>query len=158
MKKPDNAPTFRKEMNETKYTFTGGCYCGEVRYECEGPPLLKGLCYCRTCQKISGGAGNLFMAVDAQTFRFVQGAPTVFVAKDHPWSPARHFCRNCGVHLTARSERAPTAVLIKVGTLDDPSAFGEPQIVTWTSEMQKFHLLPPNVPAHPEIPRPERNA
>jgi hypothetical protein len=25
--------------------------------------------------------------------------------------------------------------------------------VTWTSEMQKFHLLPADVPAHPEFPR-----
>ena len=132
---------------------TGGCYCGEVRYQCEGPALLRGLCYCRTCQKISGGAGNFFMAVDAQTFRFTKGTPKAFVAKDHPWSPTRHFCETCGVHLTARSERAPSAVLVKVGTLDDPSVFEGPQLVTWTSEMQKFHLLPPDVPAHPEIPR-----
>jgi len=41
---------------------------------------------------------------------------------------------------------------IKVGTLDNPSVFGGPQMVTWTSEMQKFHLLPADVPAYPEIP------
>ena len=57
------------KVSETKLTFTGGCYCGEVRYQCEGPQRLKGLCYCRTCQMISGGAGNLFMAVDAHGYR-----------------------------------------------------------------------------------------
>jgi hypothetical protein len=103
---------------------------------------------------ISGGAGNLYMAVDAQTFQFTQGTPLSFNKKDRPWSPTRHFCGNCGVHLTARSDYAPSAVLVKVGTLDDPSLFPGPQLVTWTSEMQKFHLLPPNVPAYPEIPRP----
>jgi len=46
-------------------------------------------------------------------------------------------------------------VLIKVGTLDDPSVFEGPQLVTWTSEMQKFHLLPSDVPAHLEFPRPK---
>jgi hypothetical protein len=46
-------------------------------------------------------------------------------------------------------------VLIKVGTLDDPGLFEGPQLVTWTSEMQKFHLLPTDVPAHPEFPRPK---
>jgi hypothetical protein len=46
-------------------------------------------------------------------------------------------------------------VLIKVGTLDDPSVYEGPQLVTWTSEMQKFHLLPSDVPAHPEFPRPK---
>jgi len=103
---------------------------------------------------ISGGAGNLFMAVNAEGFQFTKGTPRAFNKKDRPGSPTRHFCLSCGVHLTARSELAPGAVLIKPGTLDDPSAFEGPQLVTWTSEMQKFHLLPPGVPAYPEMPRP----
>ena len=95
------------------------------------------------------------MAIDAKRFLFTKGTPRSFNKNDRPGSPTRHFCENCGVHLTARSERAPTAVLIKVGTLDDPSVFEGPQLVTWTSEMQKFHLLPGDVPAHPEFPRPK---
>jgi hypothetical protein len=63
------------------------------------------------------------------------------------------FLRAVRCALTARSERAATAVLIKVGTLDDPSVFAGPQMVTWTSEMQKFHTLPEGVQAHAEIPR-----
>ena len=138
-----------------KPTLTGGCYCGEIRYQCEDPPLMRGLCYCRTCQAISGGAGNLFMAVDAKGFQFTKGTPRSFNKNDRLGSPTRHFCEACGVHLTARSERAPSAVLIKVGTLDDPSVFEGPQLVTWTSEMQKFHVLPSDVPAHPEFPWPK---
>ena len=137
----------------TKPTFTGGCYCGEVRYQGEGPPLMRGLCYCLTCQKISGGGGNFFMAVEAKSFLFTQGTPKSFNKQDRPGSPTRHFFAACGVHLTARSERAPSAVLIKVGTLDDPSLFEGPQLVTWTSEMQKFHFHPADVPAHPEFPK-----
>jgi hypothetical protein len=140
----------------TVITFTGGCYCGDVRYQCESPALMKGLCYCRTCQAISGGGGNYFMAVNAQGFQFTKGTPRSFNKQDRPGSPTRHFCGNCAVHLTARSELAPTAVLIKVGTLDDPGLFEGPQLVTWTSEMQKFHILPAGVPAYPEFPR--RNA
>jgi len=139
-------------MSATNMTLLGGCLCGDVRYECAGPALLSGLCLCRTCQKISGGAGNFYMAVGAQGFRFTKGDAKAFTDQEHPWRPTRHFCGKCGVHLTARSERAPTGVLIKVGTLDDPSLFAGPQMVTWTSEMQKFHLLPPDVPAHAEIP------
>jgi hypothetical protein len=141
-----------------KLTYTGGCYCGDVRYQCEGPALMRGLCYCLTCQKISGGGGNFFMAVDAQAFQFTKGTPGSFNKQDRPGSPTRHFCQTCGVQLTARSERAPTAVLIKVGTLDDPGVFEGPELVTWTSEMQKFHILPSDVPAHPEFPRPANKA
>lgn len=142
------------EITDKPVVFTGGCYCGAVRYECEGPALLRGLCLCRTCQKISGGAGNLFMAVNAGGFRFTKGAPAAF-SRDSAISPTRHFCAECGVQLTARSPRAPGGVLIKVGSLDDPSVFQGPQLVVWTSEMQAFHLLPPDIPAHPEFPRPK---
>jgi hypothetical protein len=141
-------------MNETKLTLTGGCYCGDVRYQCEGPLLMRGLCYCLTCQMISGGAGNLFVAVHALGFQFTKGVPGAFNKNDRPGSPTRHFCRSCGVQLTAQSDRAPGAVLIKVGSLDNPSVFEGPQLVTWTSEMQKFHLLPAGVPAYPEMPKP----
>ena len=141
-------------MSATNVTIIGGCYCRAVRYECHGPLRFKGLCLCRTCQMISGGAGNLFTAVDAQTFRFTSGSPRSFTNQDHAWRPTRHFCEICGVHLTSRSERAASAVLVKVGTLDDPSVFEGPQVVTWTSEMQKFHLLPADVPAYPGLPRP----
>jgi len=140
---------------------TGGCYCKAVRYECRRPLRFQGLCLCRTCQMISGGAGNLFAAVDADTFRFTSGSPRSFTNEEHAWRPTRHFCDICGVHLTSRSERASSAVLVKIGTLDDPSVFEGPQVVTWTSEMQKFHLLPPNVPSYAELPRapaPKQNA
>lgn len=115
---------------------------------------MRGQCYCLTCQMISGGAGNLFMAVGAEGFQFVKGTPRAFNKQDRPGSPTRHFCQVCGVHLTARSELAAGAVLIKIGTLDDPSVFKGPELVTWTSEMQKFHLLPPGVRAYAEMPRP----
>jgi hypothetical protein len=131
---------------------TGGCYCRAVRYEFSGPLNFRGLCLCRTCQMISGGAGNYFAAAGADTFRFTTGSPRSYTDEEHPWRPMRHFCETCGVHLTARSARAPTAVLVKVGTLDDPGAFAGPQFVTWTSEMQKFHVLPPDVRAYPELP------
>lgn len=132
---------------------TGGCYCKAVRYECHGPLRFRGLCLCHTCQMISGGAGNLFAAVDADRFQFISGSPRFHTNEEHAWRPTRHFCEKCGVHLTSRSERASSAVLVKIGTLDDPSVFEGPQVVTWTSEMQKFHLLPPNVPSHAELPR-----
>ena len=97
----------------TDNLITGGCYCRAVRSEGRGPLHFRGLCLCRTCQMISSGAGNLFAAVDADTFKFTSGSPRSFTNEEHSWRPTRHFCEICGVYLTARSDRAASAVLIK---------------------------------------------
>src|SRR3954471_12492142 len=99
-------------MSPNRILLTGGCYCGAVRYEGAGPPSFRGLCYCRTCQMISAGAGNLFIAVDAERFQSINGTPRSFTSEDHPSRPTRHFCEIC----------------VKVGTLDDPSFFEGPQM------------------------------
>jgi hypothetical protein len=135
--------------------FTGGCYCGGVRYECDGPVRMRGLCFCRTCQVISGGAGNPFVGVMADVFRYTKGEPREFAHPERETPPVRSFCAMCGVQLTSRSPKAPGGVLIRVGTLDDLGVFEGPQVVVWTSEMQPWHQAPPGVPSWPQFPRPK---
>ncbi len=140
-------------MGEAASRLEGGCLCGEVRYVVEGPARMGGLCMCRTCQKVSGGMGNVFMGVDATAFRYTRGEPLAYCRGGD--TPTRRFCGTCGVHLTAHSPHAPGGTLIKVGTLDDPGLFAGPQLVVWTSQMQAFHQLPPGVPAFPAFPQPK---
>lgn len=131
---------------------TGGCYCGEVRYEAEGEPLMKARCHCRECQYFTGGEGNDFMAMPAAGFRFTKGQPKAFRRGDLPNANTREFCGNCGTHLLTRSPALPIAVILKVGSLDDPSQFGAPSVVIQTADAQAFHLLPEGVPAFPRFP------
>ena len=131
---------------------TGGCFCGAVRFEAAGEIRMRGLCLCRTCQKISGGAGNLFIGLEADGFRSTHGEPAHFARPEVADAPTREFCATCGVHLAARSPRAAGGVIVKVGALDDPSAFEGPGFVVWTEEKQAFHQLPEGVPAFPRFP------
>ena len=131
---------------------TGGCFCGAVRFEAAGEIRMRGLCLCRTCQKISGGAGNLFIGLEADGFRYTHGEPAHFARPEVAAAPTREFCATCGVHLAARSPRAAGGVIVKVGALDDPSAFEGPGFVVWTEEKQAFHQLPEGVPAFPRFP------
>jgi hypothetical protein len=113
---------------------------------------MRALCLCRTCQKISGGAGNLFIGIEASTFHYTRGEPHRFTRDGSGDSPTREFCGKCGVHIAARSPKAPGGLIVKVGTLDDPSAFGGPKMVFWTQERQSFHVVPAGTTAFATIP------
>ncbi|WP_091840034.1 GFA family protein [Bosea lupini] len=39
---------------------SGGCSCGQVRYEVDGDPIRVGICHCETCRKESGSAFSFF--------------------------------------------------------------------------------------------------
>jgi hypothetical protein len=131
---------------------TGRCYCGALRYEAEGEPLFRGQCHCRECQYISGGHPNVVMGMPEAGFRYTQGSPKGFRRKDLPNPVTREFCAECGTHILSRAPGLPGAVLVKVGTFDDPSLFGGPQMVIFTVDKQGFHHVPPGVPAFERTP------
>ncbi|HJQ83380.1 MAG TPA: GFA family protein [Candidatus Binatia bacterium] len=130
----------------------GGCYCGSVRYQAEGDALFKGQCHCRECQYISGGHPNLVIGMPAPGFSYVKGKAKGFSRKDLADPVTREFCAECGTHLLSRTPRLPGGVLIKVGTLDDPSVFGGPDMVIFTVDKQRFHHVPDGVPAFERLP------
>ena len=130
----------------------GGCYCGSVRYLAEGEPLLKGQCHCRECQYISGGHPNVVMGMPEPGFAYTKGSPKPYRRSDLENPVTREFCPECGTHLLTRSRGLPGAVLIKVGTLDDPSAFGGPQMVIFTIDKQSFHHVPDGVLTFERLP------
>ena len=131
-------------------TLAGGCVCRAVRFEVDGQVRMRGQCLCSTCQRISGGAGNLFLGMLASGFRYTKGKPRSYQAAED--APIRDFCGRCGVHLVARSPRAPDGVIVKVGALDDPSVFGRADFVVWTEDKHPFHVLPEGVPAFQRFP------
>lgn len=130
---------------------TGGCYCGALRYEAEGEPRLKAQCHCRECQYHSGGAPNYFMLMPGEGFAYTSGAPKTFKRGDLADPVVREFCETCGTHiLTRRSDL--TEVVLKIGTLDDPAAFGDPKIAIFTIDRQPFHLVPEGLPEFERLP------
>jgi hypothetical protein len=125
--------------------FEGGCYCGELRYRAEGDPLFKAQCHCRECQYISGGSPNMVMGLAESGFEYTKGTARGFRRSDLEDPVTREFCPNCGTHILTRSPALPGTVLLKVGTLDDPAAFGTPQMAVYTAEKQAFHSIPDGI-------------
>jgi hypothetical protein len=129
----------------------GGCYCGAVRYQAEGKPMLKAQCHCRECQYISGGSPNMFLLMPPDGFSYTKGTPKKFTRSDLEGAVTREFCAECGTHLTTRPPHVP-GVVLKVGTLDDPALFGNPKIAIYTVDKQPFHQIPEGMPTFERLP------
>ncbi len=134
--------------------YTGGCYCGRIRYQAEGEPAFKAECHCRECQHISGGGPAFVMGVPVDGFRYTSGEPARFSRDDLPHAVTREFCSRCGTHLVTipPASSGMELVMIKAGSLDDPAQYGGPEMVLYTSEKQDFHLLPEGIPAFEKFP------
>ena len=126
----------------------GGCYCGAVRYQAQGELQLKLQCHCRQCQYFTGGHPNVVMGMPSSGFSFTKGNPTHFRKENLEGARTRVFCEECGTHLLTLSPTLPDGVLIKVGTLDDPSVFGMPDVAIQTADRQPFHNLLEEVPSY----------
>ena len=129
----------------------GGCYCGKVRYEAEGEPMMKAQCHCRECQYISGGAPNMFLLMPVAGFRYTQGTPKQFKRSDLERAVTREFCAECGTHMVTRVPGLP-AVVLKVGSLDEPSTFGGPQMAIYTVDKQAYHHIPDGLQTFERLP------
>jgi len=129
----------------------GGCYCGALRYVAEGEPMLQAQCHCRECQYVTGGAPNMFMFMPLSGFRYTKGEPKTFTRTDIDNPVTREFCANCGTHI-ATPRPAYSAVVLKVGTLDDPKQFAGPLMAIYTVDRQPFHAVPEGIPVFERLP------
>ncbi len=132
-------------------TIQGGCYCGAIRYEVTGEPEGALQCHCRECQYITGGNPNIIMVFASNGFRFTKGEPKAFARDDLLAPVTRLFCPTCGTAIGTRTRRRPNSIILKVGTLDDPSVF-KPQAAIFTIDKQPFHFIPEGLPSFERLP------
>ena len=107
-------------MSKKNAKVTGGCLCGEIRYEADTAPYLVGYCHCKMCQK---GVGNLFA-----TAAFFKQADFRYIGGDLSWYEAesadRGFCPKCGSPIVFQCKGSQVAhCAIWLGTLDYPGDF-----------------------------------
>lgn len=125
---------------------TGKCYCGDIAYKATGEPLMKAECFCRECQYITGGGSLHVMVVPLDGFEITKGAVKGFARGDIEGAVTREFCPNCGTHLFTRAPGLPTAIILKVGALDDQSLYNGPDTANFACDAQPYHRLPTDIP------------
>lgn len=94
----------------------------------------------------------MFMLMPVEGFAYTRGTPKRFTRSDLESAVTREFCAECGTHLTTRRPGL-NAVILKVGTLDDPAFFGSPQMAIYTIDKQPFHAIPEGLPSFERLPK-----
>lgn len=132
-------------------TITGGCLCGRVHYQADGPALFGGICHCRSCQRASGSGGLPVMGVAEAGFA-VSGEPKAYTLTGGSGQPAtRWFCGDCGGTLYGTGEAFPGMVMIYCGSLDDAALF-TPQVLINTADRAPWHEVLTGLPAFTAMP------
>lgn len=125
---------------------SGGCFCGEIRYEISEKPIASCICYCRQCQKASGTESIQSLIIVSDKFKLTQGKPgQIESTADSGNKVTRMFCPSCGTHVYAKAHGYPQVVSIRTTTLDDPRKF-KPDIAVFTESAQPWTKIPADIP------------
>ncbi|MCP5366495.1 MAG: GFA family protein [Hyphomicrobiales bacterium] len=130
---------------------TGGCQCGAVRFEATAEPLFGGHCQCVNCRKFSGAghASNLLVPADSFT---VTGEVSLYeYTADSGAHMTRAFCPKCGSPVYGFGSGRPGGIMLRAGTLDDPSRF-TPQMVLFTASAAPWDHIGEDLPSFPGMP------
>ena len=52
---------------------TGACLCGSVKYTSSAEPVMTAVCHCKNCQKQTGTAFSIIVAVPEDSISFERG-------------------------------------------------------------------------------------
>lgn len=112
---------------------TGGCLCGQLRYEIAAEaPLTARVCWCRVCQYLGAGSGTANAAFPKAMLTVSGERSTYESVADSGAKMTRSFCPKCGTPVFSEAEPRPEAIIVRVGSLDDPE-LGKPVATIWTS-------------------------
>jgi hypothetical protein len=132
---------------------SGGCLCGKVRYSVDAEPAFVGVCHCTNCQKHSGSAFAIAIAVPKPLLT-VTGSPKTFDDRgDSGKILHRHFCADCGSSLFDEADLMPGIAMILAGTLDDNS-WVKPQTEIYCDSAQSWVSLGGERHRFPKMPPP----
>ena len=119
---------------------TGGCQCGQLRYQVTQKPKTLYCCHCTECQSQASSAFGMSLRVAADAVE-IQGRHASYLRDaDNPLAVEGVFCPDCGTRVIHRGRGADSGSSVKAGTLDDKTWL-EPVGHIWASSAQKWVKL-----------------
>lgn len=104
----------------TNHKMSGGCLCGNVRYETTAEPLEVNHCHCLSCRKHNGAPVATLAGFKKDQLTWHGKERTVYESSK---GVGRAFCSNCGTPLTWEGdagEELGSIYEVHVSTFDDP--------------------------------------
>ena len=126
--------------------FSGGCLCGEIRYESKQPAIETGYCHCSICRKSTGAPIVAFASFPEISFTYIKGTPSIYHSS---LSGHREFCSKCGTQLCYRETNNAKTVDINSGTLDYLETV-EPKFHIYTNDAVPWLNIGDKLPRYPE--------
>ncbi len=125
---------------------TGGCLCGQVRYEADGAPFHATVCHCINCRGATAAPSVAWFSVMSPALRFLAGEP-----RHYSSSPGvrRSFCPNCGTPLTFQRTDLTDEIDVTTCSLDDPEKVPPRDHVRTRSKLS-WVRVDDGLPAFPE--------
>ena len=130
------------------HSLTGGCLCGEIRYELATPIEQLVQCHCRSCQQGSGAGASVNAMIASKDLEFVKGEPKVYIDTAASGNRLfRAFCANCGSPIYSQREATPERRTLRAGSMDDSNAA---RIVMniWTRSARPWAYIDPGLLSH----------
>ncbi len=127
--------------------FEGGCACGAVRYRMGSAPMFVHCCHCRDCQRQTGSAFVLNALIETNRVTVLSGEPVPYLMPTDSGRPHTVFrCPACGTAVWSEYGGVKSLRFVRVGTLDDPTAF-TPDVHIFVRSKLPWIALPEGVPA-----------
>jgi len=123
-------------------THKGGCHCGAIRFEAEGPTnITASQCNCSICRK----TGYLHMIVAKDRFRLLRGEDAIETYTFNTGVAQHYFCRYCGVKSFYVPRSHPDGISVNVNCID-PGTISSLQVqpfdgANWEENIHKLSPL-----------------
>jgi hypothetical protein len=131
---------------------TGGCQCGQARYEVTSEPTEIYVCHCTECRKQSASAFGISVDFPRASLRLTQGGVASWTrAADSGRRRECFFCPVCGSRLWHAMPDSDADISVKGGSLDAPPDLTN-AVHIWTSRKLAGVIIPANARQYPREP------
>jgi hypothetical protein len=124
--------------------YTGGCFCGAIRYRITGEGYDAVNCHCRRCRRSVGAPFVSWVSFRVEEFEYTAGAPAEYESSP---GALRAFCSVCGTSLGNRRVDRPEEIVISICSLDQPETVA-PGLHIWGSEQLPWVRLADGLPVN----------